>query len=192
ARRCRPRGYLHRHRGRPDVPAGRPRDRHHHRPRRAPPPVGRSPAPIRQGETGPLAAAGSKETQVNQAFPAPPLRWVIAPPPDEGAVAVLVAELNLPRPLAALLVERGHDTPEAARKFLRPALADLSDPYALSDMGAAVETIVGAVRRGEGILVHGDYDVDGQCATAVLTRALRAAGATVTPFVPHRLRDGYD
>ena len=126
------------------------------------------------------------------AFPAPPLRWVVACEPDPSLVAALVAELKLPRPLAALLVQRGHATPDAARGFLRPALADLVDPYSLAGMAEAVETIVRAVRAGQGILVHGDYDVDGQCATAVLTRALRAAGARVTPFVPHRLRDGYD
>ena len=126
------------------------------------------------------------------AFPAPPLRWVVASEPDPELVAALTAELRLPRPLAALLVQRGHATPDAARAFLRPALADLVDPYSLAGMAEAVETIVRAVRAGQGILVHGDYDVDGQCATAVLTRALRAAGARVTPFVPHRLRDGYD
>ena len=59
-------------------------------------------------------------------------------------------------------------------------------------MAEAVEAISSAVRAGGTIMVHGDYDVDGQCATAVLTRALRAAGADVVPFVPHRLRDGYD
>ncbi len=48
------------------------------------------------------------------------------------------------------------------------------------------------MKAGRGILVHGDYDVDGQCATALLTRALGAAGARVWSFVPHRLRDGYD
>ncbi|HEU5051079.1 MAG TPA: single-stranded-DNA-specific exonuclease RecJ [Gemmatimonadales bacterium] len=129
---------------------------------------------------------------MSQAFPAPPLRWVIAPPPDEGAVAVLMSELNLPHALASLLVQRGHGTPELARRFLRPSLADLADPLSLAGMAEAVERIARAVHGGEGILVHGDYDVDGQCATAIITRALRAAGARVTPFVPHRLRDGYD
>ena len=126
------------------------------------------------------------------AFPAPPLRWVVASEPDPGLVAALTTELKLPRPLAALLVQRGHATPGAARAFLRPALSDLADPHALAGMADAVAAIASAVRAGRGILVHGDYDVDGQCATAVLTRALRAAGAQVTPFVPHRLRDGYD
>jgi single-stranded-DNA-specific exonuclease len=108
-------------------------------------------------------------------------------------VAQSLAEaLNLPVALAALLVQRGHDTPDAARRFLRPELAALSDPFALLGMADAVEAVVATVAAGGTILVHGDYDVDGQCATAVLVRTLRAAGAHVHGFVPNRLRDGYD
>jgi single-stranded-DNA-specific exonuclease len=59
-------------------------------------------------------------------------------------------------------------------------------------MVAAVDVIVTTVRARQRIMVHGDYDVDGQCAAAVLTRALRAAGADVHPFLPHRMTDGYD
>src|SRR2546422_3974866 len=59
-------------------------------------------------------------------------------------------------------------------------------------MGPAVALVAAAVRGGVPILVHGDYDVDGQCAAALLMRVLGSAGATVHAFVPHRLRDGYD
>jgi single-stranded-DNA-specific exonuclease len=104
----------------------------------------------------------------------------------------LAERLHLPEALAALLVQRGQSDVESARHYLRPALGDLSDPFILAGMGQAVEAITAAVRAGDTIMVHGDYDVDGQCATAVLTRALHAAGADVVPFVPHRLRDGYD
>ncbi len=120
------------------------------------------------------------------------LRLAVAPPPDEGRVAALAAALGVPRPLAALLLLRDLADPDAARRFLRPALEELGDPLALGGMAAAVDVVARAVASGTGILVHGDYDVDGQCATALLTRALRAAGARVEPFVPHRLRDGYD
>lgn len=104
----------------------------------------------------------------------------------------LSGALNLPAALATLLVQRGYVTADAAATFLRPSLDTLSDPLDLPDMRRAVELIAAAVRAGQGILVHGDYDVDGQCATALLTRTLRAAGARVIPFVPHRVRDGYD
>jgi single-stranded-DNA-specific exonuclease len=117
---------------------------------------------------------------------------VLAPEPPPEATAALAAGTNLPVPLAALLLQRGHATPDAARRFLRPSLDDLTDPLALAGMREAVRVIADAVRRGVTIGVHGDYDVDGQCSTAILTRALRLAGATVVPFIPHRMRDGYD
>ncbi len=119
-------------------------------------------------------------------------RWVVAPAPDPTAVLAMSEALRIPTVLAALLVQRGQGTLDGARRFLRPALTDLSDPYALAGMRGAVDAIVAAARAGRVILVHGDYDVDGQCATALLTRTLRVAGARVHPFVPHRLRDGYD
>jgi single-stranded-DNA-specific exonuclease len=129
---------------------------------------------------------------LTDSFPVPPLRWAVTPAPAPEAVAALARGLTVSPALAALLVQRGLTDPQAARRFLRPALDELADPLSLAGMGEAVELLAQAVRRGTGILVHGDYDVDGQCATTVLTRALRLAGARVTPFVPHRLRDGYD
>ncbi len=125
-------------------------------------------------------------------FPAPLLRWVLVPRPDPAAVDGLAAQLGIPRALAALLLQRGQGTEAEARDFLRPSVSGLSDPTALAGMAEAVEAISVSVRAGGTILVHGDYDVDGQCATALLTRALRVAGADVVGFVPHRLRDGYD
>lgn len=104
----------------------------------------------------------------------------------------MAAALELPFPLVALLLQRGFRDPNAVRAFLRPQLESLSDPSRLSGMAEAVEVIVSAVRAGQRILVHGDYDVDGQCAAAVLTRALRAAGGDARPFLPHRITDGYD
>ncbi len=103
----------------------------------------------------------------------------------------MASALSLPLPLAALLVQRGFD-PATAPAFLRPSLDSLSDPALLAGMSEAVVEITRAVGDRTTILVHGDYDVDGQCATALLTRALRVAGATVHPFVPHRIVDGYD
>ncbi|HEU5040928.1 MAG TPA: DHH family phosphoesterase, partial [Gemmatimonadales bacterium] len=125
-------------------------------------------------------------------FQAPILRWVMAPRPERDAVLALAQRLHLPEPLAALLIQRGQGDPESAREYLRPSLGALSDPLALKGMAEAVETITATIRAGGTIMVHGDYDVDGQCATALLARALRAAGADVVPFLPHRLRDGYD
>lgn len=119
-------------------------------------------------------------------------RWVMAPPPDQAATRRLADALSLPHTLAALLVQRGHADPERAEGFLRPSLDALADPYTLAGMADAVETISDAVKAGGPIVVHGDYDVDGQCSAALLTRALRETGARVEAFVPHRMRDGYD
>lgn len=129
---------------------------------------------------------------MTSSFPIPPLRWRVEPPPAAEDVHRLAEGLGVPSALAALLLRRGIATPESAREFLRPGLESLADPLVLTDMDRAVETVVRAVKAGVRILVHGDYDVDGQCATALVTRALRAAGADVRPFVPNRLRDGYD
>ena len=119
-------------------------------------------------------------------------RWRLTPAPDHAAARALAEALNLPLPLAAVLVQRGHGTAARAREFLRPDLATLSDPMSLAGMPEAVDAIVATARAGKRVLVHGDYDVDGQCATALLVRALRTAGVDAHGFIPNRMRDGYD
>jgi len=119
-------------------------------------------------------------------------RWTFVDAPDPARVAALADALSVPPELAALLIQRGIDESGSARAFLRPTLEQLSDPHGFRDLPEAVDLVARHVQRGSTIMVHGDYDVDGQCATAILTRALRAAGAMVIPFVPNRLRDGYD
>jgi single-stranded-DNA-specific exonuclease len=121
-----------------------------------------------------------------------PSRWVLTQEADRDTTRRLVSELRIPEALAAILVQRGLVSPDDAKAFLRPDLERLSDPHCWADMPVAVERLARAVREKRTILVHGDYDVDGQCASAMLTRILRSAGATVFPFVPHRIRDGYD
>ena len=76
---------------------------------------------------------------------APIFRWVVAPRPDRAAVLQLAERLHLPEALAALLVQRGQTDAEIARRYLRPALGDLSDPYALAGMAEAVDTVAAAV-----------------------------------------------
>ncbi|MFO7892360.1 MAG: single-stranded-DNA-specific exonuclease RecJ [Longimicrobiales bacterium] len=125
----------------------------------------------------------------------PIVRPVWRPPvedPPPAVVRALAAELKLPEPLCRLLVARGHSTPGAAKSFLRPSLDALHDPALLTDLPRAVTRLEAALDAGETIFVHGDYDVDGMCAAALYTRVLRRLGADVVPFVPHRVRDGYD
>lgn len=123
--------------------------------------------------------------------PAPARRWVLPPPADAAVVARLGRELRLPEPLCRLLAQRGYGDPAAARGFLRPHAGQIHPPV-MAGMDAAVARLRRAIDRRETILVHGDYDVDGICATALAVRALRLMGARAVPFVPHRLEDGYD
>jgi single-stranded-DNA-specific exonuclease len=107
-------------------------------------------------------------------------------------VAALRAGTAWREELCSLLVARGFRDPAGAQRFLQPELAQLHSPFLLRDMDRAIDRLTRAVRGGETILVHGDYDVDGITSTSLLVRVLRALGATAEPFVPHRMTDGYD
>ncbi|MBM4193544.1 MAG: single-stranded-DNA-specific exonuclease RecJ [Gemmatimonadetes bacterium] len=122
----------------------------------------------------------------------PDPRWVTSATPDASAAASLATRLQLPSALARLLVVRGITDERVARSYLRPAVEELGDPAQMAGMQAAVERLADAIRRGETILVHGDYDVDGICSTTLLTRSIRALGGRALPFIPDRQRDGYD
>ncbi|MEO7043250.1 MAG: single-stranded-DNA-specific exonuclease RecJ [Gemmatimonadaceae bacterium] len=120
------------------------------------------------------------------------VRWRPAPEVDAAAVASLAAALGVAEPVARLLVHRGFGDPEAAKKFLRPRLDQLHDSPAMMSLDVAVERLVRAIRAGELIMIHGDYDVDGICSTTLLVRAIRGFGGNVVPFIPNRMTDGYD
>ncbi len=110
---------------------------------------------------------------------------------DEEAAGRLATALTIEPAVARLLCQRGLGDPELARRFLSPSLDHLHDPMRLTDMGVAVDRIMGAIARKERIAVHGDYDVDGVTSTVIVRRALELLGADVTHFIPERLRDGY-
>jgi single-stranded-DNA-specific exonuclease len=110
---------------------------------------------------------------------------------DGHAAAALARELGVPPPVAELLLRRGFDTAERARAFLDPTLDQLHDPFLMRDMEIAVARVEAALSASEKIVVHGDYDVDGITATALLVRYLRWRGAEVEYYIPHRVEDGY-
>lgn len=123
----------------------------------------------------------------------PPARWTPVPEPESSRVSELAATLTLPESVCRLLISRGFSEPEAVKRYLRPRLEHLHEPATMFDLDRAVARIADAVRGGETIFLHGDYDVDGMCSTSILTRVLRDLGAhNVVPFVPNRLKDGYD
>jgi single-stranded-DNA-specific exonuclease len=123
---------------------------------------------------------------------APARRWVFPTPPDEARVDRISRELRLPPALCRLLVQRGFGEPDSVRDFLRPHAGHIHAPSRLAGMGDAVARIVRARDAKETVLIHGDYDVDGICSTALFVRAFRMMGIDARPFVPHRLQDGYD
>jgi single-stranded-DNA-specific exonuclease len=111
-------------------------------------------------------------------------------PYDTAAAAALSRELDLNEITASVLVRRGYDDPETARRFLDAELPG-HDPFVLGDMALAVERIRAAVDAGTRICVHGDYDVDGICATALAVLVLRELGADVVWHLPSRFEEGY-
>ena len=130
---------------------------------------------------------GSPAADAGRQLPSlrPEMSWqlrALAPP---AVVARLSRELSLPPLLAAVLWGRGLG--DSATTWLRPALA----PSLIPNLSAAAERLEEALKSKRRIVVHGDYDADGICGTAVLTLGLRALGGTVRPFIPNRLEDGY-
>jgi len=115
--------------------------------------------------------------------------WSIEPLDLEEARA-LSRELELSEVTAAVLARRGYGDPELARRFLDAELPG-HDPLLLGDMARAIERLRAAIEAGTRICVHGDYDVDGICATALAVLYLREIGADVVWHLPSRFEEGY-
>lgn len=98
---------------------------------------------------------------------------------------------GVPEWMNTLLLGRGIDTPEKADRFLHPSLDDLYDPLLMQGMENALKLIRCAVKRGDRILIYGDYDADGICACVILLETLRELGGDVDFRIPSRHREGY-
>ncbi len=112
-------------------------------------------------------------------------------PFDSDLADRLVAELSVSPLIAGLLAQRGICEPSEARAFLDPSKDLLHSPFLFSEIDQAVERIAQARERGERVLIHGDYDVDGISGTAVLLETLWELGIETEYFLPHRIEDGY-
>ncbi len=119
------------------------------------------------------------------------MRWILPEPARPEIRRALTSNLGVPDFVAELLCRRGFETPEDAAAFLDPRLKNLSDPFLLPNMGAAVERLLAAIDRHERIVLYGDYDVDGVTSIALLTRILRCFGADPQCFLPLRMDEGY-
>lgn len=124
-------------------------------------------------------------------FPALTHRWMLRGEVDPAVAASLAGELRISSLVASLTLQRGVTNAASARRFLDGRLADMPDPFTMTDMEAAVQRLCKAVQGEEPIAVHGDYDVDGITASALLVENLRAFGAQVEYYIPLRLVDGY-
>ncbi len=113
--------------------------------------------------------------------------------PSDGPLATeLASTLDLPLPVAEMLVGLGYRDTAAIERFLNPRLSDLSDPFLLPDIEPAARRIQQAILANESIAVYGDYDVDGIVSTGLLVRVLQRLGARkVKPYIPDRQEEGY-
>src|SRR5215208_368914 len=118
------------------------------------------------------------------------MSWQLRNQCERAEVEALGTELGVSEVLAAVLVRRGYADPADARAFLEAGLPE-HDPFLLGDMREACETIRAAVAAGTKICVHGDYDADGVCATALAVLVLRELGADVIYHLPSRFEEGY-
>ncbi len=117
-------------------------------------------------------------------------RWKILPA-DAEKVAALHQALKINRTLCKILVSRGIDSFEKARRYFRPQLEQLHDPWLMKDMLKAVKRIQQAMADGEKILVFGDYDVDGTTAVACFYSFIASIYNNTGFYIPHRYKEGY-
>ncbi|MFL5764592.1 MAG: single-stranded-DNA-specific exonuclease RecJ [Bacteroidia bacterium] len=121
-------------------------------------------------------------------------RWSILPAGDENTTAQLAGELGISNKLADLLVQRGVTTYDSAKKFFRPSLDDLHDPFLMKDMDKAIARLEMAISGGEKILVFGDYDVDGTTAVSLVYSFLKTLPVDhqlIGYYIPDRYAEGY-
>lgn len=120
-------------------------------------------------------------------------KWNYEPPTSEEKQAAeeLGAALGKSPIVAHLLMKRGIKTLDEAKRFFRPLLTDLHDPFLMNDMDVAVDRLNAALGRKERILVYGDYDVDGCTAVALVYKFLQQFYSNVEYYIPDRYEEGY-
>jgi len=118
-------------------------------------------------------------------------KWTVKEPPDENSVLALADSLNISGILAELLIQRGVTNFFEAKKYFRPSLDSIHDPYLMHDMEKAATRVIDAITNNEKICVYGDYDVDGTCSSSLMYLFLKELGANVYVHIPKRLTEGY-
>lgn len=118
-------------------------------------------------------------------------RWRAKPLPNQEQVLQLSESIRVNPYIATILVQRGIDTYEKAEKFFRPKLEDLHNPFEMKDMDVAIKRIQAAVTNQEGILVYGDYDVDGTTAVSIVYSYFKSFNQNIEYYIPDRYKEGY-
>ncbi len=118
-------------------------------------------------------------------------RWTLQEPADQKSVLALADSLNISNVLADLLIKRGVTNFFEAKKYFRPSLDSLHDPFLMDDMEKASTRVIKAVTNNEKICVYGDYDVDGTCSAALMYMFLKELDAQVEIYIPNRIEEGY-
>ena len=119
------------------------------------------------------------------------MRWTLKEKPEKEKVKKLAQDLQVDKTLASILCQRNIETFEEAKKFFRPSLEDIHDPFLLKDMDLAVERIETAIANNENILVFGDYDVDGTTAVSLVSSYLKTITPNIATYIPDRYEEGY-
>ena len=119
--------------------------------------------------------------------------WNYTPPTEDRirAAKELAEKIGMSPILADLLIQRGIKTESAAKRFFRPMLSELIDPFLMNDMDVAVDRLNDAMGRKEPILVYGDYDVDGCTAVALVYKFLLQFYSNIDYYIPDRYDEGY-
>jgi len=120
-------------------------------------------------------------------------KWKYEPPTPERqrAAEELAEKIGMSPIMASLLIQRGIKTESAAKRFFRPMLSELIDPFLMNDMDVAVDRLNDAMGRKERIMVYGDYDVDGCTAVALVYKFLQQFYSNIDYYIPNREVDGY-
>ncbi|MBU6324899.1 MAG: single-stranded-DNA-specific exonuclease RecJ [Bacteroidetes bacterium] len=118
-------------------------------------------------------------------------RWSAKPQPPADKVALLTETLNINPKLASILVQRDITHPDEAIRFFEPKMEHLHDPFLMKDMDKAISRIEQAIKDKEGILIYGDYDVDGTTAVAIVYQFFRSFNPRMDYYIPDRYKEGY-
>lgn len=119
------------------------------------------------------------------------MRWTLKPTPNKEKTEKLAKDLQVDVAIAKILCQRNVETFDEAKKYFRPSLEEIHDPFLMKDMNLAVKRIETAIKNKENILIFGDYDVDGTTAVSLVSSYLKTIHPNIATYIPDRYAEGY-